>query len=344
MVPQKGGCAHSLLGVVFAGTAFWQISWTGYTSDSFSSVSSVLHKPAGEDNKLRRKRQPFSPTTPEERLLWALGCQLWLAGRDMALAGSSVTSGEIAASRPISSEAPSCERSTTSHIPTLLCSGGKSLQDAGNALLDGKWTTAWRQLEATSFSSQEYWPAAGCQGLVDLVFSFAEPVPHFRTWGASDSLEHLAIGLDAALDVIESSGEIQYPWRERAEMLLMSATDTLREARWLFENCKFNLPRDPRGTIHSNHHDYDDDFWDDEDDESEAEEDELGTVNDQLEYSSEDMTATMRIREIQKELIKADRKDGPDGRKKLLSQLIRETHPDQNPGREEQVRPFLNIV
>lgn len=318
------------------------MSGTWYATESFSSsVSSIVDKPANKPKQLRKKRQAFSPTTPEERLLWALGSQLWLAGRDMALAGSSVTSGEIAASRPISTETPSCDRSTTSHIPTLLYSGGKSLQDAGDALLDGKWTTAWRQLEATSVSSQEYWPAAGFQGLVDLVFSFAEPVPHFRQWGASGSLEHLAVGLDAALDAIESSGEIQYPWRERAEMLLMSATDTLRDARWLFEKREFRLPRDPRGSTHSNDHDYDDDFRADNSADLEDEEDDLGTVSDQLEYSSEDMSATFRIRQIQRELIRADRKDGPEGRKRLLNQLIRETHPDQNPGREEQVRPLF---
>eukprot|EP00439_Symbiodinium_sp_Y106_P050315 s570_g6.t1 len=41
-----------------------------------------------------RKRRRFAPESPAERLLWTLGCELWSAGRDMALAGGSVAKGD----------------------------------------------------------------------------------------------------------------------------------------------------------------------------------------------------------------------------------------------------------
>ncbi|CAE7372656.1 C27B7.6 [Symbiodinium natans] len=117
------------------------------------------------------KRRRFAPNSPAERLLWTLGCELWSAGRDMALAGGSVAKGEIGASP---AEFLSGPTATTSHLPTFLGNGGSALQDAGAALLDGAWRRAWRRLEAASRTSQEYWPASGFTGLIDLVFIVAD--------------------------------------------------------------------------------------------------------------------------------------------------------------------------
>ncbi|CAE7531449.1 BSU1 [Symbiodinium sp. CCMP2592] len=92
-----------------------------------------------------------------------------------------------------------------------------------------------------SRASQEYWPAAGFSGLIDLVFLVAEPISptpeHFRDKAsvASASLEHVARGLDVAINSIDHNIQLQYPHREKAEALLVSASDILREATYLFD-------------------------------------------------------------------------------------------------------------
>ncbi|CAJ1410422.1 unnamed protein product [Effrenium voratum] len=282
--------------------------------------------PKAEVSKAQ-KRKRYAPRSTEERLLWALGCELWRAGRDMALASGSVSRGEISA---IFAEEEEIGSATSSHLPTVLQHGGEALQEAGGALLDGRWRLAWQRLERAQGTGQEYWPCQGLNGLVDLVFSMAEmpSMPSaLRTWGAAQSLEHLAEGLDSAIDAIDHNFQIQYPHRERAEALLVTATETLRDAAVIFDGGDFFLPRDPR-KVGMHFHDDDGDFW---------EEDDLGDVSDPLEYISGDLAATLRIRNIQKELIRDS--DGPESRKKLLHRLVRENHPDQNPGKEEEVRP-----
>lgn len=289
--------------------------------------------------KVLRKRRRFAPESPAERLLWTLGCELWSAGRDMALAGGSVAKGEIGAAPPEFLSGPT---GTTSHLPTVLGQGGSALQEAGGALMDGSWHRAWRRLEVASRASQEYWPASGFSGLIDLVFLVAEPISptpeHFRDKArvASASLEHVARGLDVAINSIDHNIQLQYPHREKAEALLVSASDILREATYLFDGGEFHLPRDPR-KVGVHYHDDDDDFWQ----EGDTKDDVLGDVYDQLEYVSGDMAATLLIRDIQKELIRADQAGDSFGRRKLLNRLIREYHPDQNPGREEEVRPVF---
>eukprot|EP00434_Breviolum_minutum_P004745 symbB.v1.2.004182.t1/scaffold233.1/size288367/13 len=281
--------------------------------------------------KSQRKR--WKPRSVEERMMWALGCELWRAGRDMALASSSVLRGEITA---VDGQQKAAAKGTTSHLPTILQLGGVAMQDAGAALLDARWHLAIQQLERAADTSQEYWPSKGFESLIDFLFHTTHGQmggqTRLRRVGTDpgQTLEHLARGLDVALDAIDQ--QIQYPHRERAELLLLSAAEILRDAVYLFDPraSDFSLPKDPR-VVGVHFHDDDNDF----------QEDNLGTVNDQLEYVSVDMAATLRIREIQKELIRADNSDDPNGRKKLLSRLVRENHPDQNPGKEEEVRPVF---
>eukprot|EP00913_Durusdinium_trenchii_P013747 g12907.t1 len=103
----------------------------------------------------------------------------------------------------------------------------------------------------------------------------------------------------------------------------------------------FFLPKDPRA-VGAHVHDDDEDFHTFYFGiEMDRKDDELGSVSDQLEYVSGDMVATLRIRDIQKELMRADHCEESHGRKKLLMRLVRENHPDQNPGREEEVRPVF---
>ncbi|CAE7265033.1 PP2A5 [Symbiodinium necroappetens] len=244
------------------------------------------------------------------------------------------------------------------------------------------------EVEVASRASQEYWPASGFSGLIDLVFLVAEPISptpeHFRfsamrggmrqnmkgvdTWSmgpgdkvAINSIDHniqlqqlgtisfiVAIILNTSISTLSSGAEGQagiqfpetclsrYPHREKAEALLVSASDILREATYLFDGGEFHLPRDPR-KVGVHYHDDDDDFWQ----EGDTKDDVLGDVYDQLEYVSGDMAATLLIRDIQKELIRADQAGDSFGRRKLLNRLIREYHPDQNPGREEEVRPVF---
>lgn len=257
--------------------------------------------------------------------MWALGCELWRAGRDMSLASSSLLRGEITAvgSASSASSGSTATAWTTSHLPTILQLGGMSLQDAGAALLDARCSLAIQQLERAAETNQEYWPRTGFQGLLNFLRSIPVSCP-------GESLENLAGGLDVAMDAIDE--QIQYPHRERAEVLLLSAADILRDAAYLFDPSvgNFSLPKDPR-VVGVHFHDDDDDFWEEDDD--------FGSVNDQLEYISGDMAATLRIREIQKDLVRADNSADPNGRKKLLFRLVRENHPDQNPGKEEDVRP-----
>mmetsp|Transcript_55231 Transcript_55231/g.103551 ORF Transcript_55231/g.103551 Transcript_55231/m.103551 type:complete len:348 (+) Transcript_55231:29-1072(+) len=302
---------------------------------AMGSIEDLRPSPAKNVTKASRRR-PFAPRSSEERLLWILGCELWCAGRDVALAGGSVAKGEIGAAA--ATDVFSGSVGTTSHLPTVLQQGGSALQEAGGALLDGHWRQAWQHLEAASRTSQEYWPASGFAGLIDLVFIVAEPVSlsqaQFgdRTDMASASLEHVARGLDVAINSIDHNIQIQYPHREKAEALLISAAEILQEATYLLQGSDCHLPKDPR-RVGMHFHDDDDDFWEESDD--------FGNVYDPLEYISGDMVATLRIRDIQKELIRADRAGDLAGRRKLLNRLVREHHPDQNPGKEEEVRPVF---
>jgi len=59
------------------------------------------------------------------------GCELWRAGRDMALASSSVLRGEITA---VDGQQKAAAKGTTStscrsHLPTILQLGGAAMQD-----------------------------------------------------------------------------------------------------------------------------------------------------------------------------------------------------------------------
>ncbi|OLQ03855.1 Serine/threonine-protein phosphatase PP2A-5 catalytic subunit [Symbiodinium microadriaticum] len=206
------------------------------------------------------------------------------------------------------------------------------------------------EVEVASRASQEYWPASGFSGLIDLVFLVAEPISptpeHFpfsavrggdKASVASASLEHVARGywvLSFQTLIRLATAQLAYPHREKAEALLVSASDILREATYLFDGGgEFHLPRDPRKVG----------------EEGDTKDDVLGDVYDQLEYVSGDMAATLLIRDIQKELIRAaplarSATFRPELKPKAVSAkedrgLIREYHPDQNPGREEEVRP-----
>lgn len=60
------------------------------------------------------------------------GCELWRAGRDMALASSSVLRGEITAVDGRSQKAAAKGTTSTScrsHLPTILQLGGVAMQD-----------------------------------------------------------------------------------------------------------------------------------------------------------------------------------------------------------------------
>ncbi|CAE7846362.1 PP2A5 [Symbiodinium microadriaticum] len=195
------------------------------------------------------------------------------------------------------------------------------------------------EVEVASRASQEYWPASGFSGLIDLVFLVAEPISptpeHFPFSAVRGGMRQNMKGVDTwsmgpgdkvAINSIDHNIQLQYPHREKAEALLVSASDILREATYLFDGGgEFHLPRDPRKVG----------------EEGDTKDDVLGDVYDQLEYVSGDMAATLLIRDIQKELIRADQAGDSFGRRKLLNRLIREYHPDQNPGREEEVRPVF---
>lgn len=90
--------------------------------------------------KVLRKRRRFAPESPAERLLWTLGCELWSAGRDMALAGGSVAKGEIGAAPPEFLSGPT---GTTSHLPTVLGQGGSALQDIVQGRHDFACNSIW---------------------------------------------------------------------------------------------------------------------------------------------------------------------------------------------------------
>ncbi|CAK9072777.1 unnamed protein product [Durusdinium trenchii] len=144
----------------------------------------------------RKRRKRWTPQTPDERLMWALGCELWLAGRDVALASRSVLRGEIGATAAPAAPAP--RGGTRSHLPTVLQEGGSALQEAGAAFLDARWSSAMVQLERVAQTSQEYWPSRGFDDLIALVFATSlrrGSVSPARS--PADSLEHLAQGLDA---------------------------------------------------------------------------------------------------------------------------------------------------
>lgn len=143
--------------------------------------------------------------------MWALGCELWRAGRDMSLASSSLLRGEITAVGASSTSSGSTATAwTTSHLPTILQLGGVAVQEAGAALLDARCRLAIQQLERAAETNQEYWPKSGFQALLDFLSNPLESV----SCSPGNSLEHLAGGLEVAMDAIDE--QIQYPHRERA--------------------------------------------------------------------------------------------------------------------------------
>lgn len=300
------------------------------------------------------------PPSEEAPLLWALGCELWTVGNEMLIASSSLTSGELGGPgwgrrslSPASMREPPVG-GFTSHLPTVLSSGGNAMRDAGDAMLDGHWGKAWRRLEVASSSCVEYWPASSFTGLVDLVFSHAELVPDWQGEArASASLQHLAEGLEVAVERINQNPELQYPFRERAAAVLLNAAEVLREAADFFEaGGGFYMPRDPRGAHFAAERDvhglYDEEY-DSEDDLEDEESYQGGRAGDGGHLGDEGTKGeagvyfAARVAEIREELERASAL-GPSARRSTLKRLVRESHPDQNPGREAQVLPIFSYV
>lgn len=306
-----------------------------------------------------RRAEPFSPKTPTECLLWTLGCELWTVGDEMLIASGSLSRGELGGpgwgrhSLPIASVGSLGGVPVggfTSHLPTVLANSGAAMKGAADALLDGRWTNAWQQLEDASSCCREYLPASSFEGLLDFVFCHAEPVPSYNRGGAASagaSLRQLAQGMDVALGRVGENSELQYPFRERAEMVLENAAGLLREAGDLFEAGSYYMPRDPRGARVAAEQDVHGFYEDDEYGDEEYDEDEyIGKAYDGEEHDGDGEQGgyvEARLAEI-KELLERANSQGPLARKRLLRRLVRESHPDQNPGRELQVLPVFNYV
>ncbi|CAK0796619.1 unnamed protein product [Prorocentrum cordatum] len=289
----------------------------------------------------RAPRRP--PPTADEQLLWALGCELWAAGSDGELGGP-----HWQRRPPVPGGGAQPGEGCTSHLPTALRNAGCSIQDAADSMLDRRWGAAWRQLENASTTCREYWPAGAFEGLVNLVFCQAEDLPSLeKRAAASESLEKLAAGLANAMEQVELNNDLRFPYRERGVVLLRSAGELLQEGAEVLRAGKFHAYRDPRGKRAEE--DRDIHGWYDGDPDPEAESDEDYAEYDAASFSSSSAEpgsgsyAAMRISEIRDQLERAN-VGGPKARRALLRRLVRECHPDQNPGRESDVLPVFNYV
>lgn len=301
---------------------------------------------------------------PKDLLLWPLGCELWVVGDEMLTASTVLLRGETSAAGWRRTSAPVYSGPQfTSHLPTALQNTGSSLKAAAGALLDGDGHHAWCHLEVAAASCQEYVQASDYDGLIDLVFARSEQLPEASDHeeAAMRSLECIAYGMECAATRAEQNEELQYPYREQAVLVLMNAAEVLRNAVGIFDQGDY-LPEDPRGAYarskkdsdgafsegaDDDYHDADDDFDPGAPGENRAKEGNASAADGDhggTEVAAADFNlAAERLRAFKQELDAATAQ-GPVQRRALLKRLLRESHPDHNPGREADVLPLFNYA
>jgi len=241
----------------------------------------------------------------------ALGRELWAVGDSLLEASSRLLNPGFA----------------TLESPRALGNAAIGLRNAAADMLDGDWESVMGELEGAAVCCT-YLQEDSFQGLIDL-FAYEEPVPSCEWEAASTSLQKLS------MDVIRVYARASKPnspfYNEEAAAAFRSAIETLRRATKLFEAGGFYLPDDPRVFKETE--------W--QDVSSSA----ISGAAPSLDESEITDFAKDLLRRVEEDLRIAATADSPAlERRRVLRRLMREVHPDQNPGREEEVLPVFRYL
>lgn len=292
--------------LLLAALGSWLLSWTtSLRTATTSRREGVLAFAA-------RSGATSTPPSPSQ-LLQALGRQLWVAGDELLEVGACLEdlgSGFGQGGRPES--------------PRQLGNGGLALRNAADAILDDDWPSAWGELDVAAASCEAYLPSPAFQGLVDL-FGYTEPVPSCEWRAASQSLLSLGTYLRMAAERVRRNPDLRS--REQASGGLAASAAALEGAARLFQPGGFFVPPDPRDPWPKDSEPFVAGPW-----KSDA------FAEPQLVPGS---YAARLLEEVREELSRAS---GAAQRRSALRRLVRRSHPDQNPGHEDEVIPILEYV
>lgn len=248
------------------------------------------------------------------RLMKALGRELWATTDELLTTSLRMSEAGVKGNAPVALAA-------------------MSLRAAAGHMLTDSWEDVMGELEVASCSCEDYLPQSSFEGLINL-FSYTEPVPQCEWGAARASLQSLSISLmkcskDLRKEALSSSPQFE------ASQACAKAAEVLQRATGLFEPGKFYMPRDPRDPTSEGC---------EADCLESASEEQTELLQEVLSAADINSSAASLLARVDQELNAALRSGGFEGRRALLQRLIREYHPDQNPGKELEVVPTFRFV
>eukprot|EP00929_Paragymnodinium_shiwhaense_P043657 TRINITY_DN22436_c0_g1_i1.p1 TRINITY_DN22436_c0_g1~~TRINITY_DN22436_c0_g1_i1.p1 ORF type:complete len:366 (-),score=87.77 TRINITY_DN22436_c0_g1_i1:79-1107(-) len=288
------------------------------------------------------------PTSRE--LMQALGRELWLASDELLEAAASFEQ------------------------LNFVGLGAISMRNAADSMLEGNWEDTMALLEETAAAFDNEIPSVYFTGLVNL-FAYVEPVPQCEWGNARSSLKTISSLMWGACYRKISGGQmipegVPGAKREKAVRSLEFAIEVLKKAQLLFDPATFYMPADPRiagakqGKGHARQNEYQETArWVEmqngrepspsggyrpQEVVPEVVPSAYDLMKARLRQEAVDAAARAgKIQEVNTLLLQVDADLGDaDGneRRARLRKLLREYHPDQNPGREAEVRPVFQYV